>query len=294
MKDIIIRGNEKNGKIRFFAAATTNMVNDAQSIHKTSPVVSAAFGRTLTAAAMMGTMIKGDKETLSIQLRGDGPLEGVVAVGNSKGEVRGYVLNNLVDLPLKPNGKLDVGGAIGNGYLTVVRDLGLREPYVGRVELQTGEVADDLTYYFAASEQVPSVVALGVLVDRDYSIKAAGGYIVQLMPDATEEDIVKIEENISGIDSVTNMMEKGMGPEEMIEKVLSGFETEVTETVSPEYKCTCNKETIKKALISIGKEELEDILEKDGKAEMTCYYCNKSYTITGEEIAEILGKSGQK
>lgn len=290
MKDIIIRGNEKNGKIRFFAAVTTSLVNNAQNIHKTSPVVSAAFGRTLTATAMMGTMLKGDKETISLQLRGDGPLEGVVAVSNSEAQVRGYVLNNLVDLPLKPNGKLDVGGAIGRGHLTVVRDLGLREPYVGRVELQTGEVADDLTYYFASSEQVPSVVALGVLVDRDYSIRAAGGYIIQLMPDATEEDIVKIEKNISDIPSVTNMMENGMGPEDIIAKVLSGFETEVTETVSPEYKCTCSKETIKKALASIGREELTDILEKDGKAEMTCYYCNKSYTISGEEIAEILRK----
>lgn len=288
MKDIIIRGNEKNGKIRFFAAVTTSLVNDAQNIHKTSPVVSAAFGRTLTATAMMGTMLKGEKETISIQLRGDGPLEGVVAVGNSKGEVRGYVLNNLVDLPLKPNGKLDVGGAIGNGHLTVVRDLGLREPYVGRVELQTGEVADDLTYYFASSEQVPSVVALGVLVDRDYSIRAAGGYIIQLMPDATEEDIVKIENNISDIPSVTNMMESGMGPEDIIAKVLSGFETKVTESICPEYRCICSKETIKKALISVGRQELEDILEKDGKAEMTCYYCNKSYTVSGEEIAEML------
>ena len=186
MEDIIIRGSEKNGKIRFFAAHTTSMVNDAHNIHITTPVVSAAFGRTLTAASMMGTMLKGDMETLSLQLRGDGPLEGIVAVGNNKGEVKGYVLNNAVELPLKPNGKLDVGRAIGSGYLTVVRDLKMREPYVGRVELQSGEIADDLTYYFASSEQIPSVVALGVLVDRDYSIRAAGGYIIQLMPEAEE------------------------------------------------------------------------------------------------------------
>ncbi len=288
MEDIIIRGNEKNGKIRFFAAMTTSLVNDAHNIHMTTPVVSAAFGRTLTATSMMGTMLKGDMETLSLQFRGDGPLEGIVAVGNNKGEVKGYVLNNSVDLPLKPNGKLDVGGAIGSGYLTVVRDLRMREPYVGRVELQSGEIADDLTYYFASSDQIPSVVALGVLVDRDYSIRAAGGYIVQLMPEAEEDDIVKIEENIKDIPSVTNMLDSGLDPEAIIRRVLSGFEIEVTEKMSPAYKCTCDNESIKRALASVGREELEDILAKEGEAEMTCYYCNKTYKISGEEIKEIL------
>lgn len=291
MEDIIIRGNEKNGKIRFFAAMTTSLVNDAHNIHITTPVVSAAFGRTLTAAAMMGTMLKGDNETLSIQLKGDGPLEGVVAVGNSKGEVRGYVLNNAVDLPLKPNGKLDVGGAIGRGYLTVVRDLKMREPYVGRVELQSGEVADDLTYYFASSEQIPSVVALGVLVDRDYSIRAAGGYIIQLMPDAEEADIAKIEDNIKDIPSVTNMLESGLDPESIIGRVLDGFELQVTERMTPAYRCNCNENSIKRALISVGTEELKDILAKEGAAELTCYYCNKTYKISGEEIREILEKT---
>lgn len=288
MEDIIIRGSEKNGKIRFFAAHTTSMVNDAHNIHITTPVVSAAFGRTLTAASMMGTMLKGDMETLSLQLRGDGPLEGIVAVGNNKGEVKGYVLNNAVELPLKPNGKLDVGGAIGSGYLTVVRDLKMREPYVGRVELQSGEIADDLTYYFASSEQIPSVVALGVLVDRDYSIRAAGGYIIQLMPEAEEEDIVKIEENIKDIPSVTNMLESGLAPLGIIERVLKGFDIQVTETTKPAYKCSCDRNSIKRALASAGREELEDILSKEGEAEMTCYYCNKTYKISGDEIREIL------
>ena len=290
MKDIILRGNEKNGKIRFFAAMTTSLVNEAHKLHMTTPVVSAAFGRTLTATAMMGTMLKGDDETISLQFRGDGPLEGIVAVGNNKAQVRGYVLNNAVDLPLKPNGKLDVGGAIGNGYLSVVRDLKLREPYVGRVELQSGEIADDLTYYFASSEQVPSVVALGVLVDRDYSIRAAGGYIVQLMPEATEEDIVKIEKNIADIPSVTNMLDSGMSPMNILNRVLDGFEIEVTETVEPAYKCNCDEKSIRRALVSVGREELEDILEKEGKAELTCYYCNKTYEISGDEIREILEK----
>ena len=290
MKDIILRGNEKNGKIRFFAAMTTSLVNEAHNLHMTTPVVSAAFGRTLTATAMMGTMLKDDDETISLQFRGDGPLEGIVAVGNCKAEVRGYVLNNAVDLPLKPNGKLDVGGAIGNGYLSVVRDLGLREPYVGRVELQSGEIADDLTYYFASSEQVPSVVALGVLVDRDYSIRAAGGYIIQLMPDATEEDIVKLENNIADIPSVTNMLDSGMSPMDILNKVLNGFEFEVTESMEPAYKCNCDEKSIKRALVSVGREELEDILEKEGKAELTCYYCNKTYKISGDEIREILDK----
>lgn len=288
MKDIIIRGNEKNGKIRFFGAITTKLVNDAVKIHMTSPVVSAAFGRTLTAASMMGTMIKGEDETLSIQIRGDGPLEGVVAVANSKSEVKGYVLNNMVDLPLNSNGKLDVGGAIGRGYLTVVRDLGLKEPYVGRVELQSGEIADDLTYYFASSEQIPSVVALGVLVDRDYSIRAAGGYIVQLMPGAEESDIEILEKNIAEALSVTNMLDSGMDIEGIMEKVLDGFEYEVTERNMPAYKCNCNKDSIKRALASIGKKDLTEILEQDGKAQMTCYYCNEKYDISGDEIREIL------
>lgn len=290
MKDIIIRGNEKNGKIRFFAAITTQLVNEAHNLHNTTPVVSAAFGRTLTATAMMGTMLKGDNETLSLQLRGDGPLEGIVAVGNNKAEVRGYVLNNAVDLPLKPNGKLDVGGSIGNGYLTVVRDLKMKEPYVGRVELQSGEIADDLTYYFAASEQIPSVVALGVLVDRDYSIRAAGGYIVQLMPEATEDDISKIEENIKDIPSVTTMLNGGLDLKGILAKVLNGFEIQVTEEKAPAYKCTCDEKSIKRALVSVGREELEDILEKEGSTELTCYYCNKTYKISGEEIREILEK----
>ena len=290
MEDIIIRGSEKNGKIRFFSAITTNLTNDAHIIHQTSPVVTAAFGRTLTATAMMGTMLKGEDETLSLQFRGDGPLEGIVAVGNNKGHVKGYVLNNMVDIPLKENGKLNVGGAIGQGYLTVVRDLGLREPYVGRVELQSGEIADDLTYYFAYSEQVPSVVALGVLVDRDYSVKAAGGYIIQLMPEAEEEDILKIEENIKDIPSVTNMLVDGFSAEDIISTVLIGFDINVTERLVPEYKCNCDKKSIKRALISAGEDELKDILEKEGFAELTCYYCNKTYKISGEEIEEILKK----
>ncbi len=290
MEDIIIRGSEKNGKIRFFAAMTTTLVNEAHKIHMTTPVVSAAFGRSLTATAMMGTMLKGDMETLSLQFRSDGPIEGIVTVGNNKGEVRGYVLNNAVDLPLKPNGKLDVGGAVGRGYLTVVRDLKLKEPYVGRVEIQSGEIADDLTYYFASSEQIPSVVALGVLVDRDYTIRAAGGYIVQLMPEAEEEDIVKLEENIKDIPSVTNMLESGLDPAGIIDRVLDGFDIQVTETLKPEYKCNCDEKSIRRALVSVGREELEDILEKEGGTELTCYYCNKTYKISGDEIREILDK----
>ncbi len=288
MEDIIIRGSEKNGKIRFFGAITTSLVNEAHNLHITTPVVSAAFGRTLTATAMMSTMLKGDMETLSVQFRGDGPLEGIVAVGNNKGEVRGYVLNNAVDLPLKSNGKLDVGGAIGNGYLTVVRDLKMREPYVGRVEIQSGEIADDLTYYFASSEQIPSVVALGVLVDRDYSIRAAGGYIIQLMPDAGEDEISKIEENIKDIPSVTNMLDSGLDIMGIINRVLNGFDIQVTETIVPAYKCNCDEKSIRRALLSVGREELEDILKKEGKTELTCYYCNKTYKISGEEIREML------
>ncbi len=289
--DKLIRGMDKNGKIRFFGATTTGLVQKAREIHNTTPVVTAALGRTLTANAMMAATLKGENETISLQLKGDGPLSTVVTVGNCKGEVRGYVGHNAVDIPLKRNGKLDVGGSIGAGFLTVVKDLGLREPYVGRVELQTGEIGDDLTYYFASSEQTPSIVALGVLIDRDYSVKAAGGYIIQLMPDADEADIAMLETTMSYIPPVTTMIEEGKTIEQIIETALDGFDMVVTETITPEYKCNCSRERLEKVIISMGREEIEDIIEKDKKAELTCYFCNTTYNFNENELIEILRKS---
>ena len=289
--DKLVRGITSNGRIRVFGALTTGVVQKAREIHNTTPVATAAFGRTLTAALMMGTMLKGEKENVSLQFKGDGPIATVLAVGTPQGTVKGYVGNNFVALPLKENGKLDVGGAIGNGYLTVIKDLRLKEPYIGKVELQTGEIAEDLTYYFATSEQTPSVVALGVLVDCDFSVKAAGGYIIQLMPEATEEDIVKLEENLAGIKSVTALIEDGMGIEEILNMVMDGFEIKITDEITPEYKCDCNKERIERAIISLGRQEIEDILKKEKKAEVTCYFCNKEYKFEESELQEILSKN---
>ncbi len=289
--DKLIRGMDKYGKIRFFGAETTELVQKAMDIHKTTPVVTAAIGRALTANAMMAATLKNENETISLQFKGDGPLETLVTVGNCKGEVRGYVGHNAVDLPLKENGKLDVGGSIGKGYLTVVRDLKMREPYVGRVELQTGEIGDDLTYYFASSEQTPSIVALGVLIDRDYSVKAAGGYIIQLMPDADEADIAMLETTMSYIDPITTMIDGGKNIEQIITEALDGFEPVITDTSVPEYKCNCSRERLEKVIISLGREEIQDIIEKDKKAELTCYFCNTVYKFDEKELIEILRKS---
>ncbi len=288
--DKIIRGMDKNGRIRFFGAMTTELVQKAREIHNTTPVVTAAMGRALTANVMMAATLKDEKETISLQLKGDGPLETVVTVANCKGKARGYVGHNAVSLPLKENGKLDVGGSLGKGFLTVVKDLGMREPYVGRVELQSGEIADDLTYYFASSEQTPSVVALGVLVDTDYSVKAAGGYIIQLMPDADEADINMLETTMSYIDPITTMIDDGKSIEEILETALDGFDMTITDTNIPQYKCNCSEERLEKVLISLGREELADILETDKQAELTCYFCNKTYRFDENKLTEILSK----
>lgn len=288
--DRIIRLSDEEGHIRAFAASTTELVEKARQIHGTLPVVTAAFGRMLTANSMMGIMLKGVKETVSLQIRGDGPLESAVTVSDCFGNVRGYVANPLVDIPPKYKGKLDVGGAVGNGTLTVVRDMGLKEPYVGKVQLQSGEIAEDIAYYYAVSEQVPSVVALGVLVDRDLSVKAAGGYIVQLMPDATEEEIARIEENLSGLAPVSTQIAEGYTPEMLLDGVLKGFKLKEVTEVTPEYKCNCTKERIEKALVSLGRAELKKIADEDGGAELGCYFCGKKYNFSAEELISFAEK----
>ncbi len=286
--DRIIRLSDVKGHVRAFSASTTELVEKARSIHNTSPVVTAALGRMLTANSMMGITLKGLNETISLQIKGDGPIESAVTVSDCFGNVRGYVGNSDVDIPLKYAGKLDVGAAIGKGYLTVVKDMKMKEPYVGRVELQTGEIAEDLAYYYGVSEQIPTVIALGVLVDVDCSVKAAGGYIIQLMPDATEEEIALIENNLKNVEPVSKMIADGKSPEMLIEGVLKGFElVEVTE-VTPDYKCNCSRERIEKALISIGKDELTNIIENEGKAELGCYFCGEKYVFSKEELEELL------
>lgn len=289
MADYIVNAITSNGAIRVVAADTTELCNRAQEIHKMSPTAAAALGRTLTAAAIMGSMLKSADDSLTIQLNGGGPIGKVVAVGDGNANVKGYVGNPLVDLPLNDKGKLDVGGAIGrDGMLGIIRDLGLKEPYVGQVPLVNGEVAEDLTQYYATSEQLPTAVALGVLVDVDYTIKAAGGFILQVLPGAYDEDIDNVERTIQSISSVTEMLSNGKKPEDIVEQLLSDYEIEYFDNVPTKYECDCSRDRTDRALISLGKEELTKIIEEDGKAEITCHFCDNIYKYTKEELETLL------
>ncbi len=288
--DKLIRAVDKNGSIRIFGAITTELTECARQIHGLTPVTTAAFGRCAAANLMMALDLKNDDATVSLQFKGDGPMELIVTVADANGNVRGYVGEGNVNIPLKENGKLDVGGAVGKGYLTVIRDMKMKSPQIGRTELVSGEIAEDIANYFVTSEQIPSVVALGVLIDRDYSVKAAGGYIIQLMPGAAEEEISKLETNIAGIDTVTNLITGGNTIEDIVKKACAGFDIEITDTSVPQYKCNCGEERIEKALISIGRAELEDILKNEGSTSLTCYFCNKKYDFSKEKLEAILNK----
>ena len=290
MNDYIIRAIAANDQIRAFAAVTTETVETARQDHNTSPVATAALGRLLTAGAMMGTMMKGDKDILTLQIKAGGPLEGITVTADSKGRVKGYVGNPDVCIPANSKGKLDVAGAVGVGFMNVIKDMGLKEPYVGQVALQTSEIAEDLTYYFATSEQVPSAVGLGVLMNKDNTVRQAGGFIVQLMPFAEEEVIAKLEENVSKIDSVTSLLEQGHTPESLLEKVLEGFDIEINDTLPTQFHCNCCRERVEKALISIGRKELNEMVQEGKDIEMNCHFCNKNYEFTVEELKEILRK----
>lgn len=287
MKDYVVRAIANNENIRAFAALSTNLVEEASRLHNTTPVATAALGRMLTACTMMGVMLKGENHTLTLQIKGDGPLGGVVAVGDSKANVRGYVYNPEVDIPLKGNGKLDVGGSIGEGTLTVIKDIGMREPYIGKVALISGEIGEDLTYYFHKSEQINSAVGLGVLIERDYSIAVSGGFIVQVMPEIEEESIEKLEKNIAEITSVTELFKKYETPEEVLKQILSGFDITITDKIDANYLCTCSKERVERALISIGKAELKSLIEEQGEAEMSCHFCNKKYYFDKTELQRL-------
>lgn len=289
MSDILLRGNSMDGGIRVFAAITTDLVNEAQRIHKTYPTATAALGRTLTMSAIMGAGLKNPDDSVTIQFKGDGPLGNIVAVCNNKSEVRGYVANPYVDIPRKDNGKLDVGTAVGKGFLSVIRDLGMKEPYIGQVPIVTGEIAEDMTYYFAESEQVPTAIALGVLVNPDMSVKAAGGFMLQLMPEATDETAARLEEILKEIKPVTTMIDSGMSAEDILFTVTDGFDMLISnKSVTPKYKCYCSKERMEKALISIGKTELEDMIREQGSAELTCQFCDNRYTFDKTELEKLL------
>ena len=290
MNDYIIRATAANDQIRAFAAVTTEMVETAREHHNTSPVATAALGRLLTAGAMMGSMMKGEKDVLTLQIKAGGPLQGITVTADSQGNVKGYVGNPDVCIPANSKGKLDVAGAVGPGFLTVIKDMGLKEPYSGQVMLQTCEIAEDLTYYFATSEQVPSAVGLGVLMNKNNTVRQAGGFIVQLMPFAEEDVISKLEQNVQKINSVTNLLEEGHTPESLLEKVLEGFDVQINEKMDTRFHCNCSKERVEKALISIGRKDLEEMIKDGEPIEMNCHFCNKNYEFTVEELKEILRK----
>lgn len=288
MNDYIIRATAANDQIRAFAAVTTEMVETAREHHNTSPVATAALGRLLTAGAMMGSMMKGEKDVLTLQIKAGGPLQGITVTADSQGNIKGYVGNPDVCIPANSKGKLDVAGAVGPGFLTVIKDMGLKEPYSGQVMLQTCEIAEDLTYYFATSEQVPSAVGLGVLMNKNNTVRQAGGFIVQLMPFAEEEVISRLEQNVQKINSVTNLLEEGHTPESLLEKVLEGFDVQINEKMDTRFCCNCSKERVAKALISIGRKELNEMIQEGKPIEMNCHFCNTNYNFTVEELKEIL------
>ncbi len=295
MNDYLVRAASDEGFVRAFACCSTNTVQKAFEYHNTTPVATAALGRLLSAASMMGAMLKGEKDLVTLQMTGNGPLGRVLAVSGPDLKVKGYVGNPSADLPLRPDGKLNVGGAIGtDGFLTVITDLGLKEPHIGKIPLVTGEIGDDLAKYYAISEQVPSVVALGVLVDKDYCVKCSGGFILQVMPGAEDAVIDKLEENLTKIKSVTEMMDSGMTPEDILGVALDGIDFHITDKQDMEYLCNCSKERVRKVLASVGETELKAIIEEDGKAEMCCHFCPEKYVFEKAELEEILSEIQKK
>lgn len=287
MNDRMVRATAANAQIRAFACTTRDTVEAARKAHNTSPVMTAALGRLLSAGAMMGWMLKADDDLITLKIQGDGPGQGLTVTADSHGNVKGYAWVPDVIVPAKPNGKLDVSGALGNGILSVVRDMGLKDPYVGQVALQTGEIAEDLTYYFAASEQVPSSVGLGVLMNRDNTVAQAGGFIVQLMPFASDEVIEKLEENLKNVTSVTSLLTEGKSPEELLSVVLDGLEMEVVDSHPVQFSCNCHREKIEKVLISLGKKEIKDMIDDGKPIEVNCHFCNKNYTFSIEELKKL-------
>lgn len=290
----LVRCISSDGTLTVMAADTTDIVNTAQEIHKTSAVVSAALGRLLTAACLMGSALKGKDDSVTLRINGGGPAGTILAVSDSSGNVRGYAVNPVVEIPLNDKGKLDVAGAVGTGgALTVIKDLGLKDPYVGQIPIASGEIAEDITSYFAVSEQIPTVCALGVLVNPDLTIRRAGGFIIQLLPTADDSVIDLVEKCIEGIEPVTKMLDSKMTPEEICRHVLADFELEVLDEVQPEYRCNCSRDRVSKALISMGREELSDIM-KDERTEVCCQFCDKKYVFTPADIAKLIEQSNSK
>lgn len=286
--DYIVRGIACEGQIRCFAMTSRDLVEEARSRHNTSPVATAALGRLLTGAAMMGSMMKEEKDLLTLQIQCSGPIEGLTVTADAFGHVKGYVKQPIVSLPASAEGKLDVGKAVDLGVLTVIKDIGLKEPYMGQVQLVSGEIAEDLTYYFATSEQTPSSVALGVLMNKNNTVAQAGGYILQLLPDTSEEVISILEKRLADIDPVTTMLSKGYTPEKMLEEILEGFDVSFTEEKIPaSFSCNCSKERVSKALVSLGSKELQDIIDEGEPIELNCHFCNSNYKFNIDELIAI-------
>jgi molecular chaperone Hsp33 len=289
MKDYLVKAIDREKRVRIYAASTTNLVEYARKIHGTSPTATAALGRALTAGAIMGAMMKNDKDLLTLKISGGGPLGDIVIVSRNNGTVKGLVGNPLADAPSTAEGKLDVGAVVGNdGLVTVIIDLGLKEPYVGQADIISGEIAEDIANYYMVSEQVPTAVALGVLIDRDITVKASGGYILQLLPDIKDEEITQIENSLKNIKPVSTLINEGLTPEEIIANILPEFDMEIIDKMDLEYKCDCSREKIEAMLVSLGKKELEDIINEDGKAEVVCHFCNTKYNFDKSELEKIL------
>lgn len=287
-KDHIVRAMAADNQLRVFVADTKNLVEQARRFHESSPVATAALGRLLTAGAMMGSMMKGEKDLLTLQIQGDGPIGGVTVTANAAAQVKGYVNNPAVMLPPSPKGKLDVGRAVGRGMLRVIKDIGMKEPYNGTTELVSGEIAEDLTYYFAASEQIPSAVALGVLMEKNNTVQCAGGFIIQVMPFVEDEVVSKLEERIGKISPVTSYLSKGMTAEDILQEILGDFSPKITDCIEAGYHCGCSKERVSRAIASIAKGDIQAMIDEGESIQVDCHFCDKSYTFTVEDLRNML------
>ena len=292
MKDYLVRSISENKEVRGFAITTRDTVEEARRLHNTSPVVTAALGRLMSAGLIMGSMLKGE-DKLTLEIRSDGPVQGLTVTADPEGFVKGFALDPMAILPAK-NGKLDVGGIVGKGYLKVIKDQGLKEPYLGEVELVNGEIAEDLTWYFASSEQVPSAVGLGVLMNKNNTVAEAGGFIVQILPGASEESISIVERNVAAISSVTGILREGRGPEDLIDTVMAGLDPEITESTEVSFECGCDREKVSKVLLSLGEKELKSLIGEGKDTEIKCQFCNTAYRFTVPEMEEILSQSLSK
>lgn len=287
MEDYIVRGMAADNQIRFFGAYTKNLVEEARRRHETSPVATAALGRLLTAGAMMGSMCKNDTDLVTLQIRCDGPIGGLTVTADAKANVKGYAVHPEVMLPISPAGKLDVGGALSGGTLTVIKDIGMKEPYSGQTNLVTGEIAEDLTYYFAASEQIPTSVGLGVLMEKNNTVKHAGGFIIQLMPFASEEVISSLEQKLAGFSSITSHLDRGEKPEEIIKELMGDFDVTIQDKISTSFYCNCSKERVSKAVVLIGKDEIQAMVDEGKEIEVNCHFCNSHYKFSVEELKKL-------